>query len=65
MYVKGLVMPMDDAKNESKGFAFIEFLDKKVCSVFLSFFFGSMPPQSARPLQRRRRRRRRRHTHTI
>jgi len=32
-------MPMDEAKNESKGFAFIEFLDKKVCSVFLSFFF--------------------------
>jgi len=27
---KGLVMPMDESKNESKGFAFIEFLDKKV-----------------------------------
>ena len=38
MYVKGLVMPMDDAKNESKGFAFIEFIDKKV-AVSLSFIF--------------------------
>lgn len=27
---KGLHMPMDDAKNESRGFAFVEFLDKKV-----------------------------------
>jgi hypothetical protein len=41
-------MPMDEAKNESKGFAFIEFLDKKVC--FVVFFFGSMPPQSSRHL---------------
>jgi len=27
---KGLSMPMDDVKNESKGFAFVEFVDKKV-----------------------------------
>ena len=31
---KGLSMPMDDVKNESKGFAFVEFVDKKViCTI--------------------------------
>jgi hypothetical protein len=58
MYVKGLVMPMDDAKNESKGFAFIEFIDKKVAVSLslsflfwghVSFFFCAIAPQSARP----------------
>ena len=29
---KGLHMPMDDAKNESKGFCFIEFVDKKAAA---------------------------------
>ena len=36
---KGLHMPMNDGKTESKGFAFIEFVDRKVIlERFLSFW---------------------------